>query len=813
MGTPLRVRLLGGFRVAVGDAACPRAPGACARPARWSSCSRSRPGHGLHREQAIELLWPDRAAARPPTTCTRRSTSRGARWSAAGADALECLALRDDVLRPLRRSGRSRSTSSVRGRRGGARATGTVDGLRGGARRSTRASCCPRTATRTGPPAGARRCASCTSRCCSSSPTLHAGAGDAAAAIEALQRAVVDDPLHEEAHRALMRLFADAGRRQQALAPVPAAAPALRRELRGRPRRRDAAPVPRAAAGQRTGRRAGAGEPRAPGPRRRPPRHNLPAGADELRRARARAGRGRAAARPHAAGDAHRPGRRGQDAAGARGRRRARARLPRRRVAGRAGAAGRPGACRAGGRRGARRAAAPGARRRSTALGAADRRRGGCCSCSTTASTWSTAARALAERLLRALPGPADPGHQPRAAAHRRRGRVARAVAGAARPRAPDAAELLALRGRAPVRRARGRRRARASRSATRTPRAVADDLPPPRRHAAGDRARRRARRRAVARADRRAPERPLALLGGGSARRLTRQQTLRGDARLEPRPARPRPSACSSGALPSSPGVRAGGRRGVCGGDGLRPARSLDLLGRLVDKSLVAPRRSAASYRYRLLETIRQYARERLAEAGETRGPRGAPPRLVPGRGASRRPGPGGRALLRAAELELDNLRAAVATGLRDDPCSALRTAVAMWPLWMRRGYFTEGSRLLDAALAAESAPTPLRARGLVAASALDVRLARSERLVALADEAREIHLALGDRRAAAGALLYRGVLESARTPHSDRPPRPWRRPSPRPSASARRSWPRAHVTPRAWMRTRAGTTTRPGG
>src|SRR5436305_1507901 len=46
----------------------------------------------------------------------------------------------------------------------------------------------------------------------------HAAAGDAAGAIEALQRAVVDDPLHEEAHRRLMRLFAEVGRRQQALA-------------------------------------------------------------------------------------------------------------------------------------------------------------------------------------------------------------------------------------------------------------------------------------------------------------------------------------------------------------------------------------------------------------------------------------------------------------------------------------------------------------------------------------------------------------------------------------------------------------------
>jgi tetratricopeptide (TPR) repeat protein len=96
------------------------------------------------------------------------------------------------------------------------------------------------------------------------------------------------------------------------------------------------------------------------------------------------------------------------------------------------------------------------------------------------------------------------------------------------------------------------------------------------------------------------------------------------------------------------------------------------------------------------------------------------------------------------------------------------LRTAVALWQLWMRRGYFTEGSRLLDAALAADSAPTSLRARGLVAASALDVRLGRPERIVSLAEEARRIQAALQDSRAVAGALLYRGMLESAQAQYA---------------------------------------------
>src|SRR5436190_1201588 len=63
----------------------------------------------------------------------------------------------------------------------------------------------------------------------------HAGLGDAAGAVEALQRAVVDDPLHEEAHRRLMRLFAEVGRRQQALAQYQQLRQTLRREYEADP--------------------------------------------------------------------------------------------------------------------------------------------------------------------------------------------------------------------------------------------------------------------------------------------------------------------------------------------------------------------------------------------------------------------------------------------------------------------------------------------------------------------------------------------------------------------------------------------------
>ena len=70
-------------------------------------------------------------------------------------------------------------------------------------------------------------------------------------------------------------------------------------------------------------------------------------------------------------------------------------------------------------------------------------------------------------------------------------------------------------------------------------------------------------------------------------------------------------------------------------------------------------------------------------------------------------------------------------------------------------RGYFAEGSRLLDAALAAASEPTPLRARALVAAGALDVRLARPSASSRSPRRRARSAATLGDRHAVARALL----------------------------------------------------------
>ncbi len=201
-----------------------------------------------------------------------------------------------------------------------------------------------------------------------------------------------------------------------------------------------------------------------------------------------------------------------------------------------------------------------------------------------------------------------------------------------------------------------------------------------------------------------------------------------------------------------------------VAAGEGLDQRRVADLLGRLVDKSLVVAEDDSDGYRYRLLEPMRQYARELLVEAGEatTLEARHHAFYLELARAAD----PEGAAagpILAAGRLEADhdNLRAALGWALRHEPQQALRLAVHMGPMWMSGSHFQEGSGWLQAALEAAPAPTELRAEALRTACGLELRLGRGGGVCELGTERVSIFRALGDRRAVAHALDEVGVYE----------------------------------------------------
>jgi predicted ATPase/DNA-binding SARP family transcriptional activator len=175
----------------------------------------------------------------------------------------------------------------------------------------------------------------------------------------------------------------------------------------------------------------------------------------------------------------------------------------------------------------------------------------------------------------------------------------------------------------------------------------------------------------------------------------------------------------------------------GVCAADPLAASRIVDCLGGLVDKSMAQVERVADRSRYRLLETIRQFGRERLVAAGEERALQATQCayflRLALEHDPERR---SDVVVARPQQLdeEHDNLRAALGWALRSDPDDALLLAVSLWRFWLARGHFVEGSWWLERALAAASPrPNVERSRALLAIAVLDARRGRSSRLTEL--------------------------------------------------------------------------------
>jgi predicted ATPase/DNA-binding SARP family transcriptional activator len=204
-----------------------------------------------------------------------------------------------------------------------------------------------------------------------------------------------------------------------------------------------------------------------------------------------------------------------------------------------------------------------------------------------------------------------------------------------------------------------------------------------------------------------------IALLTGGSRTSLTRQQTLRAaldwsHALLDERErALLRRLAVFAGGF----SLEAAEAVAACGD--VAPADVFDLLAQLVDKSLVVadPLADAGEARYHLLEPVRQYARSQLQAAGELV----ATQRrhwdwcLALAREADAEwRGPTHQRWLARMELEHDNVRAALGWCVREDAAAGLQLAGVTWQFWLLRGYLLEGARWLEDVLAAapESAP-----------------------------------------------------------------------------------------------------------
>jgi predicted ATPase/class 3 adenylate cyclase len=143
-----------------------------------------------------------------------------------------------------------------------------------------------------------------------------------------------------------------------------------------------------------------------------------------------------------------------------------------------------------------------------------------------------------------------------------------------------------------------------------------------------------------------------------------------------------------------------------VCSAEPLAPEDILDLLSSLVEKSLVMVEERDGETRYRLLETLCDYGRERLIKRDDVAATaeRHCNHFLSQAKIARRElQGPRQAEWTRRLEDELDNIRAAIALTLdgRGDPILAVKFAVALQGFWILRGYATEGRSVVRAALA----------------------------------------------------------------------------------------------------------------
>ena len=199
-----------------------------------------------------------------------------------------------------------------------------------------------------------------------------------------------------------------------------------------------------------------------------------------------------------------------------------------------------------------------------------------------------------------------------------------------------------------------------------------------------------------------------------------------------------------------------------------------LEALTGLVDKSLVDTEEHAGEIRYSMLETIRQYAAERLTEAGEVDAIRArhlawclelaerAEPELVRHDAAR---------WLARLDVEAANLRGALDWAVARDRDAALRLAAALTFFWLMRGRLEEGTTSLARAADAATRPSATRGKALWGIAELNIWRGRMKPALEAAERAVADGEAVGDPSVIARALKVQGLIVSLPDPQRRAP------------------------------------------
>jgi predicted ATPase/DNA-binding SARP family transcriptional activator len=206
-----------------------------------------------------------------------------------------------------------------------------------------------------------------------------------------------------------------------------------------------------------------------------------------------------------------------------------------------------------------------------------------------------------------------------------------------------------------------------------------------------------------------------------------------------------------------------------VCSDDTLGATELADIIGALVDKSLVIARRAGDTLRFSQLQTLAQYGREKLAERGDSEHIRDAMAmhfaRLCAASGAAFA-GDDQRAWLTAIDHEQDNLRGALEWAVANDDAETALTIAggASWPHWLA-GTAVEGSRWLDDAFRCAGDTSPrARALALTGRALLHFQLGAPSGVDADLEEALAIFRELGDVASTTLAYSFYAEFPAAR-------------------------------------------------
>ncbi len=204
-----------------------------------------------------------------------------------------------------------------------------------------------------------------------------------------------------------------------------------------------------------------------------------------------------------------------------------------------------------------------------------------------------------------------------------------------------------------------------------------------------------------------------------------------------------------------------------VCSNVGITEEDMIDILTSLVDKSLVVFEERNGVGRYHLLETVRQYAWERLGDGAQLeilRGKHLAYFLAVAAEAKMNLQGAEQQTWLERLEVEHDNLRAALLWCREaEGPIEAgLRLAATLWRFWFVRGYLSEGRTHLETLLSQETAQERTKERGKALSGAACLAFSQGDYACAHSyyEQSLAIFQELGDKKGMAHSLGGLGLL-----------------------------------------------------